>query len=1031
MKKLTDLLFSISTAGFLLLVFALALAIATFVENSYGSEAARAIVYNSWWLEVILLILAINLLSNVLKYKLYRKQKLTMGIFHLALILILLGAGLTRYFGYEGVMHIREGESSSIMVSQEPWFHLNAELDSEKKGLEQKFMISSMLKDQISGNITIGDKKISVKSVDYLPQAQQSIEPVKDGTPIIEIVYPVGGEMQTEFLQNGKIIRINGATLGYGVDAQVQFSNSADTLKMISKDTISTIDMSGKNGPSYLPGKVFVGLEKIIYKVGNSAFVIKQFLPSADLVAVPSNGVQTGLGAVKIQLSDNQKQEEVTILTNSESQGPRYESTFEGIKIRMWIGPKEIILPFSIALKKFVLERYPGSNSPSSYESMVTLTDKGQGVNKDYRIFMNNVLKHRGYRFYQSSYDQDEKGTILSVNKDPLGTSTTYLGYFFLFLGIILSIFNPSSFFFKLMKKISAGTEELKNEGVKELKNKGIKGLLILCLLSSFSAESATPTEVPSSVANEFSKVWVQGHDGRIKPFTTLAYEIVMKVSRSERLFGQNPEQVVLGMAERPHDWQQITMIAINDAQLEAKLGIKGDNASFADFFDSQGNYKLARDIQSAYARSPGARGKYDNSVIKVDERLNVVYQLYNGEIFRFFPSPDRKDETWYAQDSKLPLTISSDSLFIRTSFKNFLEVLNNNNTSQALNILTSIKDYQQKYGSKLIPDKSKGNLEIMYNHVNIFKYLSIWYILLGLGLLSLFFHSLFTGKPLRKFAVGLIVLGLFVGFLAQCTGLIVRGYISGHMPWSNGYESMIYIGWAAMFAGLIFARRNPMVLGAAAILSALTLFVAQMSWLNPELTNLVPVLKSYWLTIHVAIITASYGFLGVSAIIGLLNLVMAGFQSKSSRERLNQTIVHMTAINQAAMILGLYFLTIGTFLGGIWANESWGRYWGWDPKETWSLITILVYTFITHMRLIKGFRGWYAVNLGSLIGMVSVLMTYLGVNYYLSGLHSYGSGEGLQFPLILLVVFIIIGIIAFIAKKRGIEFKKEIELQE
>ena len=1031
MKKLTGHLFSMPTAGFLLLVFAMALAIATFVENSYGSEAARAIVYNSWWLEVIMLILGVNLVANVFKYKLFNKKKLTLGIFHLALILIVLGAGMTRYFGSEGIMHIREGESSAVMVSQEPWFKLNAESGGEKKGLEKRFYISSVSKDQISGNVSIGDKKISVKSIDYIPQTQQSMEPVKEGSPMIEIVYPVGGEMQTEFLEKGKSVKISGATLGYGVEAQVQFSNIGDTLKMISKDTISTMDMAGKTGSTFIPGNAFVSTSKSVYRIGSSAFVVKQFLPSAVLVAAPANGVQTGIGAVKVQLSDNQNKKEITVWTNGENQGLQYEGIFDGVNINMSIGPREVSLPFSIALKKFVLERYPGSNSPSSYESMVTLTDKELSVNKDFRIFMNNVLKHRGYRFYQSSYDQDEKGTVLSVNKDTWGTSTTYLGYFFLFLGIILSIFNPSSFFFKLMKKISAGTEELTNEGAKKLRNKGIKSLLILCLLSSFNAEASVPVEIPSKVANEFSKVWVQGHDGRIKPFTTLAYEVVMKVSRSEKLSGQNPEQIILGMAAHSIDWQQVAMIAINESQLEEKLGVKGANAAFADFFDTQGNYKLAQAIQAAYAKGPGARGTYDNAVIKVDERLNVVYQLYNGEMFRFFPSPDSKDENWYTQNSKLPSAVSADSLFIRTSFRDFKDALNNNNATGALNILSSIKEYQQKYGAKLIPGESKGNLEIMYNHVNIFKYLSLWYILLGITLLSFFFHSLFTGRPLRKPAVSYTVAGLFIGFLAQCSGLIIRGVISGHMPWSNGYESMIYIAWAAMFAGLIFARRNPMVLGAAAILSSLTLFVAQMSWLNPELTNLVPVLKSYWLTIHVAIITASYGFLGVSAIIGLLNLVMAAFQNKSSRERLNQTIIHMTAINQAAMILGLYFLTIGTFLGGIWANESWGRYWGWDPKETWSLITILVYTFITHMRLIKGFRGWYSVNLGSLVGMISVLMTYLGVNYYLSGLHSYGSGEGLQFPLILVVVFVIVGIIAFLAKKRGGEFKKEIELQE
>jgi cytochrome c-type biogenesis protein CcsB len=481
-------------------------------------------------------------------------------------------------------------------------------------------------------------------------------------------------------------------------------------------------------------------------------------------------------------------------------------------------------------------------------------------------------------------------------------------------------------------------------------------------------------------------------------------------------------------MSSHPAEWQKAAMIAINDPVLEEKLGVNGNKASFADFFDSQGNYKLGQDVQTAYAKNPAARGKYDNAVIKVDERLNVVYQLFNGDMFRFFPSPAGNDLSWYSPDAKLPSTVSSDSLFIRTAFKNFISALTSGNQEEAKKIIGSIKSYQQKNGAMLIPGKTKGNLEILYDHVNIFNLLSYWFILFGFILLFLFFRSLFKGTPLPVMGMRIVVAGLLIGFIAQCFGLIVRGYISGHMPWSNGYESMIYIAWAGMFAGLIFARSNPMVLGAAAILSGLTLFVAQMSWLNPEITNLVPVLKSYWLTIHVAIITASYGFLGVSAIIGLLNLSMAGFHSKSSLNRLNVTIVNMTSINQAAMILGLYFLTIGTFLGGIWANESWGRYWGWDPKETWSLITILVYTFITHMRLIKGFRGWFAVNLGSLVGMTSVLMTYLGVNYYLSGLHSYGSGEGLQFPVILVVVFIIIGIIAFLAKKRGVEFKKDVE---
>ncbi len=1014
MKKLFQSLFSISATGFLLLVFAVALAIATFIENSYGSEAAKAIVYNSWWLEVILVLLAANLVANVIKFKLYKRQKLTLGFFHLAFILILIGAGITRYFGKEGEMHIREGKSSSVMQSQEPWFQFNAEYNGEKKEVVSGFLVSSMSKKQINQKINIGDKEIQIKSVDYLPQAQESIEATANGFSIVEIVYPVGGAMQSQILQSGAVTDINGTNMGLNAQAQVEFSFKGDSLGMISRDTIFTVDMSGGEGITYTPGKTVTCIEKTVYKVRNTAFLIKQFYPSARVTAVPGDGEQ-GEGAVKIQVSDKNSTELITVWVDMRNKKSHFIGNLDGIKINSWIGPRETTLPFTISLKDFVLERYPGSNSPSSFESLVTLTDKEKGVQKDSRIFMNNVLKHRGYRFYQSSYDTDEKGTILSVNNDPWGTLFTYMGYFFLFLGIILSIFNPKSYFIRLMKKVSAGS-----------------ALMFLFLLfGNFKADSAVPTEIHRDIASAFSKIWVQGHEGRVKPFSTLSYEVLMKVARAEKISGQTPEQVILGMAARPNEWQVVPMIAVSETELEDKLGIKGDKASFADFFDPQGGYKLSHEIQTAYSKNPAQRNKFDNAVIKVDERLNVAYQLYNGSLFRIFPPHNSKDRTWYTPVSSLPSSISNDSVFIRTSFRKFLESLNNNNTGEARSITTSIINYQQKYGSDLIPGKTKGNLEIIYNHVNIFKDLSYWYSTVGFILLFLFFNSLFTGKLLRKKAINITIAALFIGFILHCAGLIIRGYISEHMPWSNGYESMIYIAWAGMFAGLIFARRNPMVLGAAAILSGLTLFVAQMSWLNPEITNLVPVLKSYWLTIHVAIITASYGFLGVSAVIGILNLLLADFQNQNNRRRISDTIIRMTAINQASLILGLYFLTIGTFIGGIWANESWGRYWGWDPKETWSLITILVYSFITHMRWIPGFRGWFAVNLGSVAGLISVLMTYLGVNYYLSGLHSYGSGEGLQFPLVLVIIFLFIGIIAFFAKKKGNIIEQDEHLPE
>jgi len=1006
MKNFFKFLFSVSTAGFLLLLFAFALGFATFVENSYGVDAARAMVYNSWWLELIMLLLTVNMIANFITYKMYKLQKLTMGVFHLAFILVIIGAGVTRYFGSEGNVHIREGESTNIIVSAETKFNLAAEFQGTEQRLTKPAKFVAGADDQLADKITIGGKAIAVKSVNYFVDAQRSLEADPNGEPMLELVYAQNGVMQTELLRSGQVVTPNGTTVGFNAEAAVRFVNSGDSLKLVSSDTISVMDMQGKDALKFPAGTSVACTEKVIYRTANTAIVVKRFLPAAKAVAVAGNGTPTGENALIVQLGDNQEKQLVTLWISSQNETPKYSGNYEGVNYRMWVGPEETALPFSLKLNDFVLERYPGSNSPSSYESHITLTDKDLGLNEDHKIFMNNVLKHRGYRFYQSSYDQDEKGTILSVNKDLAGTTITYLGYFLLFLGILLSIFNPKSHFYDLMKRASAGTS-----------------MIVIFLLSAFTAGAAAPQPVSPAISKEFAKVWVQGHDGRIKPFSTLAYEVVMKVSRSESLEGQVPEQVVLGMAVNPQQWQQVEMIAISDDQILAKLGRTGGKASFNDFFDQQGNYKLANDVQIAYGKKPAERQGYDNDVIKVDDRLNVVYQVYHGDMLRIFPSPNPADLTWYAPGSKVPANFGPDSVLVSSAFTFFLDAVRNGNKDLSLQTISKVKSYQQQNGSALIPGKTKQQLEILYNHVNIFKDLSGWFVLLGFVLLGFFFHALFTGKALRKKAVNYTVLALFLGFLAHSAGLIVRGYVSGHMPWSNGYESMIYIAWAVMLAGLIFARRNPMVLAAASILSGLTLFVAQMSWLNPEITNLVPVLKSYWLTIHVAIITASYGFVGVSAIIGIINLVMAAFRNSSNQIRIKATVSQMTMISEASMILGLYFLTIGTFLGGIWANESWGRYWGWDAKETWSLVTILVYGFISHMRMIPGFKGWFAYNLASVVGLLSVLMTYLGVNYYLSGLHSYGSGEGLKFPFAVLILFAVIGVIAYVAKMKDDKF--------
>ena len=257
----------------------------------------------------------------------------------------------------------------------------------------------------------------------------------------------------------------------------------------------------------------------------------------------------------------------------------------------------------------------------------------------------------------------------------------------------------------------------------------------------------------------------------------------------------------------------------------------------------------------------------------------------------------------------------------------------------------------------------------------------------------------------------------IYSAFLLHTVGLIIRWIISGHAPWSNGYESMIYIAWATLLSGVLFSRRSSLTLVATTIVSSLILMVAHLNWLDPEITNLVPVLKSYWLMIHVAIITASYGFLALGAMLGLFGLWLIFLYNFTNNKKLELVCDEITIINEKSLIIGLYMLTIGTFLGGIWANESWGRYWGWDPKETWALVSILVYAIILHLRFIPAMRSKYIFNLASLIGIWSIIMTYFGVNYYLSGLHSYAAGDPMPIPSFVYYLVAIMIVSAILAK--------------
>jgi cytochrome c-type biogenesis protein CcsB len=402
---------------------------------------------------------------------------------------------------------------------------------------------------------------------------------------------------------------------------------------------------------------------------------------------------------------------------------------------------------------------------------------------------------------------------------------------------------------------------------------------------------------------------------------------------------------------------------------------------------------------------------------------------VFQGSLFNLYPRA-KKEDGWYAPGDDAKEYSGGDSIFIKSGFQLLLQTVSEQNYADANQILAAIENFQAKYGGQLIPSQTKKNIEIFYNKVNPFKRVFPFYLMFGFLLLLVLFINIFRQKQLPKFLRVTFFSIIFLLFLVHTGGLILRWYISGHAPWSNGFESVVYVAWAVMLAGFVFGRKYPMVIGTAAFLSGISLFVAHLSWMSPEITPLVPVLKSYWLTIHVSIITASYGFLGLSSFLGIMVMILIVIRKESNQQKVTGFIDQLTTINEMSATVGLYFLTIGTFLGGIWANESWGRYWGWDPKETWALITVVIYSFIVHMRLIPSLKGIFNYNMASILGFASVLMTYFGVNYYLSGLHSYGKGSADGVNPAVPISFAILAALMIWAYIKQSKFEKEQEAE-
>ncbi len=1020
MKKIYFTLTSLPFMAFIFLTLGFSMAIATFVESSYGTPAARSLIYRTWWFELLWALFALNLLNNFFRFKLYSKEKLTMGIFHVSFLIMLLGAVITRYIGYEGLMHIREGKSAESIISTDDYF--SASFNGEVK--EKRVIFSEITPKQFSAKFNDNGASFKVKAVGYIENAVRQPIPSENGEPVIDFVFSVPGVkgMQSYNIRRGDGVNFPGfsVTFGAGEKATIRFFSEGSQLSMVSEVVLEEMAMATQDKVKFNAGDTIPIKKMFLYGYGDIRFLVRNFYENATFTAVKSQQGETGENAIIVKISDGVKEKTVPVFGHPSVVGDTLKVPLSEGNLKLAYGAKRIKVPLSLFLKDFQMEKYPGSNSPSSYASEVVLNDESEGLSKNIRIFMNNTLTYKGFKFFQSSYDQDEKGTVLSVNHDFWGTWITYFGYLLLTLGIILSLLNKKSYFHVLVKRLK--TTQIA---------KVVVGLVLLMSALSVSAQSGSAgTAIPTvnkAIVEEFSKVWVQGPDGRIEPMSTLASEVVRKVSRKSKLYGKQPEEVMLSVMAWPEIWQELPIIKVSNKQLATDLGIAGKYATIKQLFDEQGAYKLMDRVMAAHNKTPAFRNKIEKEVIYVDERVNIFFMLMRGGLLAMFPTGNYEDP-WLTPGSTTLGMPAGDSIFIKNGTQLMVESILGQKNVEALQVVNAIGKYQQKFGEGILPSESKKGIEILYNKVNIFKRIFPYYLLFGFLLLFVLFINIFRQKLMPVWLKGGFLAVIILAFIGHTIGLVARWYISGHAPWSNGFESVVYVSWAAMLAGLIFGRKYFMVIGTAAVLSGIGLFVAHLSWMNPEVTNLVPVLKSYWLTIHVAIITASYGFIGLSAFLGILVLILISLRTKANSDKVGRFITQLTTINEMSAMVGLYFLTIGTFLGAIWANESWGRYWGWDPKETWALITIVLYSFIAHMRLIPSLKGVYNYNLASVIGFASVLMTYFGVNYYLSGLHSYGKGVADGIHWAVPVSFGVLAVLIIVAWIRDSNFQKTVE---
>lgn len=615
-------------------------------------------------------------------------------------------------------------------------------------------------------------------------------------------------------------------------------------------------------------------------------------------------------------------------------------------------------LGFALTLNDFEVEYYPGTDSPMDYVSHLD----AEGARVD--VSMNNIGRFRGFRFTQAGYDNDMLGSSLRVLYDPWGIALTYIGYALLLFSMVVLLCGRSTQLLMWYRKA--------------LESNSLKAVALLLFLGlPLSAGAAEPRRIDRDVTDAFAKIAVY-YNGRVCPVNTVAVDFVTKLSGKASWQDYDADEIFAGWTFNSSAWESVPMIRIKDKVVQKALGIKGQWASYDDFWNSLNVYKLKSPLEAAYRDGDADMVKH---LRDADEKFNVIRMFYNGGLLRMFPytGPDGR-VSWLAPGQKdVALDLPENEWnFVRRSMDYLTESVSASDNARAVEIACKIIDYQRVRASQIMPSELRLNLERVYNALNSSRWQVMLYLTLSL-LLAICFSLGVADRRDKMFGYAIIaVMALHLTVL-----LVLRWIVSGHVPLSNGFETMQFMAWSVLVLTLLMHAKFPIVIGFGPLLASFAMLVAMIGSGSPQITPLMPVLHSPLLSVHVMVIMFSYALFAMMMLVGIQGLICYRRRDYARSESL-------AALSHLMLYPAVFLLTAGIFIGAVWANVSWGRYWSWDPKEVWALITMLIYMAPFHSSSIKCFRSTKFFHFYCVLAFLSVLITYFGVNFLLGGMHSY-----------------------------------------